>query len=79
VENKERIGEIGLNAVHPAHAGHGIGTAMYRHVMAIMKEHGAALATVSTGGDAAHGPARRAYAKAGLAAPLPSVTLYRLL
>jgi GNAT superfamily N-acetyltransferase len=72
-------GEIGLNAVHPEHAGIGIGTEMYEHVMARMKELGMALATVGTGGDPSHAPARRAYEKAGFGPAIPSITLYRLL
>jgi hypothetical protein len=38
-----------------------------------------ALATVGTGGDPSHAPARRAYAKAGFGPAIPSLTLYRLL
>ena len=53
------IGEIGLNAVHPDHAGKGLGTAMYEHVLKTMKASGIAVATVSTGGDPSHAPARR--------------------
>jgi GNAT superfamily N-acetyltransferase len=75
----KRLGEIGLNAVHPEHAGRGIGTKMYEHVLARMKELGMALATVGTGGDPGHAPARRAYEKAGFGPALPSVWLYRLL
>lgn len=60
-----RIGEIGLNAVHPRHAGRGLGTWMYEQVLERMKDQGAAVATVATGGDPSHAPARRAYAKAG--------------
>ena len=74
-----RTGEIGLNAVHPEHAGRGIGTELYEHVMARMKELGMALATVATGGDPSHAPARRAYQKAGFGPAIPSITLYRLL
>jgi hypothetical protein len=44
-----------------------------------MKEFGMALATVGTGADPSHAPARRAYEKAGFGAALPSVSLYRLL
>ena len=72
-------GEIGLNAVHPDRAGRGLGTWMYGHALARMKELGAALATVGTGGDPGHAPARRAYAKAGFGPTLLSVHLYRLL
>jgi len=76
---EKRTGEIGLNAVHPDHAGRGIGTEMYDHVLARMKELGIAVATVGTGGDASHGPARRAYEKAGFGPGIPSIYLYRLL
>jgi GNAT superfamily N-acetyltransferase len=79
VDAQARMGEIGLNAVRPAHAGRGIGTAMYRHVLALMRERGAAAAAVSTGGDPGHAPARRAYEKAGFGPAIPSVTLYKLL
>jgi RimJ/RimL family protein N-acetyltransferase len=75
----KRIGEIGLNAVHPNHAGQGIGTRMYDVVVAHMKQSGMALAAVSAGGDASHAPARRAYEKAGFGAGLPSVYLYKVL
>ncbi len=74
-----RTGEIGLNAVHPDRAGRGVGAAMYAHVLALMRQAGAAVAAVSTGGDPSHAPARRAYEKAGFGPALPSVTLYRTL
>ena len=74
-----KMGEIGLNAVHPDHAGSGIGTAMYEHALARMKEAGMRVATVSTGGDASHAPARRAYEKVGFAASIPSVWYCRAL
>ena len=79
IDADKRTGEIGLNAVHPAQAGRGIGTAMYEHVLALMKARGVAVATVGTGGDPSHAPARRAYAKAGFGPAIPSLTLYRLL
>lgn len=74
-----RTGEIGLNAVHPDHAGQGIGTAMYEFVMERMKRRGMAVATVGTGGDPGHLPARRAYEKAGFGPAVPSLYLYKLL
>jgi len=79
IDAGKRTGEIGLNAVRPEHAGKGIGTEMYEHALARMKERGAALATVSTGGDPSHAPARRAYEKAGFGPAIPSVSLYKLL
>ncbi len=74
-----QVGEIGLNAVHPDYAGKGIGTAMYEHVLGRMKEAGMRVATVSTGGDSSHAPARRAYEKAGFKVQIPSVWLCRKL
>ena len=65
--------------VDPAHAGRGIGTAMYAFALARMKEAGIRVATVATGGDASHAPARRAYAKAGFSAEIPSVWMCRTL
>ena len=78
--NKEtRVGEIGLNAVHPNHAGRGIGTAMYQHAIERMKEAGMQVATVATGGDPSHAPARSAYRKAGFDVEIPSVWMCRRL
>jgi ribosomal protein S18 acetylase RimI-like enzyme len=73
------VGEIGLNAVHPNHAGKGVGTAMYDFAIARMKEAGMRVATVATGGDPSHAPARRAYEKAGFTVQIPSVWLCRKL
>jgi GNAT superfamily N-acetyltransferase len=69
------IGEIGLNAVHPDWAGEGIGTEMYRFAIGRMREAGMRVATVSTGGDPSHAPARRAYEKAGFNLGIPSIWL----
>ncbi len=73
------IGEITLNAVHPEHSGKGIGTALYEHALAALKAAGMQLATVGTGGDPSHAPARRAYEKAGFSVHLPSIYMYRKL
>ena len=73
------IGEITLNAVHPDHAGKGIGTALYNHALAALEAAGIQLATVGTGGDPSHAPARRAYEKAGFSVHLPSIYMYRKL
>jgi ribosomal protein S18 acetylase RimI-like enzyme len=73
------VGEIGLNAVDPAHAGQGLGTRMYDVALARMREAGMRVATVSTGGDPSHAPARRAYAKAGFSVEIPSVWMCRTL
>lgn len=73
------VGEIGLNAVHPDHAGQGVGTAMYDFAIGRMKEAGMRVATVGTGGDPSHAPARRAYRKAGFTAEIPSVWMFRMI
>lgn len=73
------VGEVTLNAVHPDHGGKGIGTALYEHALANLKSAGMLLATVGTGGDPSHAPARRAYEKAGFSVHLPSIYMYRKL
>lgn len=73
------VGEIGLNAVHPDHAGKGIGTSLYEHALARMREVGLRVATVATGGDPSHAPARRAYVKAGFDVEFPSVWMCQVL
>ena len=52
---------------------------MYELVLERMREQGMLLATVGTGGDPSHAPARRAYEKVGFGPALPSVWLYRRL
>lgn len=79
LDHGTHVGEIGLNAVDPAHAGKGFGTAMYEFAVARMKEGGMKAATVGTGGDPSHAPARRAYQKAGFDAVIPSVWMSRKL
>ena len=71
-----RLGEIGLNAVHPDHAGNGIGTLLYDFALGRMRDAGMAVATVGTGGDPSHAPARQAYRKVGFHAELPTVWMY---
>ncbi|AUX42127.1 GCN5-like N-acetyltransferase [Sorangium cellulosum] len=79
LDPETHVGEIGLNAVDPAHAGKGIGTAMYEVAVARMKQAGMKVATVGTGGDPSHAPARRAYRKAGFDVEIPSVWMCRKL
>jgi ribosomal protein S18 acetylase RimI-like enzyme len=74
-----KIGEITLNAVHPDHGCKGVGTALYEHALAALKAAGMELATVGTGGDPSHAPARRAYEKVGFGVHLPSIYMYRKL
>lgn len=65
IDPERPVGEIGLNAVAPRMAGRGIGTHMYRYALDQMRAAGAKVATVATGGDPSHAPARRAYARVG--------------
>ena len=71
--DETKVGEIGLNAVDPQYAGSGIGTTMYRFAVSQMRKAGMKVATVATGGDSSHEPARRAYRKAGFSVEIPSV------
>ena len=73
------VGEIGLNAVHPDHAGKGVGTTMYDFALARMKEAGMQVATGATGADPSPVPARLAYEKAGFTVRIQSVWLSRKL
>ena len=79
VNEQTSIGEIGLNAVHPERASAGIGTAMYNVALERLRSAGMRVATVSTGGDASHAPARRAYQKAGFEVGIPSIWLCQAL
>jgi ribosomal protein S18 acetylase RimI-like enzyme len=74
-----KLGEIDLNAVHPDAQGKGLGVLMYEHALALMRERGMRAATVGTGGDESHAPARAAYQKAGFGPAIPNVYLYRML
>ena len=77
LDDASKVGEIGLNAVDPSFAGRGIGTEMYRFATEKMRSAGMRVATVATGGDPSHGPARRAYQKAGFNVEIPSVWMCR--
>lgn len=79
LDQDTKVGEIGLNAVAPSHAGRGIGTEMYDFAVVRMREAGMKVATVGTGGDPSHAPARRAYQKAGFTVEIPSVWMCRML
>lgn len=72
-----KVGELDLNAVHPDHQNGGLGTWMYEAALAFIKDAGMLVATVGTGGDASHAPARRAYERAGFGPSIPSVWYYK--
>ncbi len=79
VNETTKTGEICGNAVDPEVRGMGIGPKMYAFVQEKMREEGMIYATVYTGLDDGHAPARRAYEKAGFKANLPSVRYYKKL
>jgi ribosomal protein S18 acetylase RimI-like enzyme len=59
------MGEISMLAVDPDHQGCGIGTALTGFALDRLKDAGIKVATVETGGDPGHAPARRVYENAG--------------
>ena len=78
-DETSRVGEIGLNAAHPDHSNRGLGQKMYEYALSEMRRGGMLVATVGTGGDASHAPARRAYQKVGFQVWIPSIQMYRRL
>lgn len=78
-DEKRKTGEIGLNAVAPDWQRRGIGRALYDFALRDLKARGAEVASVGTGGDAAHEPARRAYAAVGFDKSIPGQYLFKLL
>ena len=79
LDEKKSLGTIRNNAVSPDYQGRGIGTAMYRHVLDLFRKSGMSYATVSTGLDPGHAPARKAYEKVGFDLRREDVTYYKKL
>jgi len=65
LNNETRIGQVQDNAVDPAFAGKGIGSAMHRQVLKALKKAGMEVAKVGTGTSDAFAAARRLYEKHG--------------
>lgn len=61
----DTVGEIWMLAVDPEDQNRGLGTALAERATAWLRESGARVAVVETGGDPGHAPARRVYEKAG--------------
>ncbi|HEX5614430.1 MAG TPA: GNAT family N-acetyltransferase [Acidimicrobiia bacterium] len=74
----ERSGEIYMIAVDPAAQRLGIASRLTQLALDEMRARGLDLATVSTGGDPGHAPARHTYEKAGFTA-FPQVWYAKLL
>ncbi len=65
LDRAREVGSIHFNAVHPDYQGHGVGTAQVERVLQIFRDEGMKYATVGTGLNEGHAPARRMYEKAG--------------
>jgi GNAT superfamily N-acetyltransferase len=74
----DAMGQIWMLAVDPDAQGRGLGTTMTNFATDWMRVAGMRLATIGTGGDPGHAPARRAYEKAGYTA-LPAVQYLKAL
>ena len=79
LDSEKSLGTIGNNAVAADYQGKGIATAMYRFLLEHFRKAGMAYATVTTGLDPGHAPARRAYEKAGFDLRREDVTYYKKL
>ena len=78
LHDEQSMGEIHMIAVDPPYQRRGVATALIAVATAWMEEQGRTVALISTGGDAGHAPARRAYERAGFTA-LPIVNYFRAL
>ena len=77
--NPERsIGELWMIAVDPQVQNRGLGTRLTNLATDWIRDAGMKAATIGTGGDSGHAPARRTYEKAGYT-PLPIVNYYKAL
>jgi ribosomal protein S18 acetylase RimI-like enzyme len=76
--HENETGEVYFLAVHPDYQNQGVGTELNLFALERLKEGGAKLAVVGTGGDESHAPARRSYEKVGYTA-LPLVRYYKSL
>ncbi|MEM1362808.1 MAG: GNAT family N-acetyltransferase [Pseudomonadota bacterium] len=79
LDHERKIGEIGINAIDPMHQGKGYGEKLHSAMLDQMRAAGMKAATVGTGADDTHAPARAAYAKVGFTQQIPSIYLYRAL
>ena len=79
IDSVKSMGTIGNNAVAPEAQGEGIGTMMYNYVLDLFQKRGLKYASVTTGLDEGHAPARSAYEKAGFDIARPDVTYYKYL
>lgn len=76
LDNDRKVGVITNNAADAQCGEKGIGQEMYQAVLEKFRQMGMLTASVNTGLDEGHAPARRAYERAGFQAHLDSVTYY---
>ncbi|OGV77429.1 MAG: hypothetical protein A3K19_12535 [Lentisphaerae bacterium RIFOXYB12_FULL_65_16] len=76
LDPNRKIGTIGNNAVDPACGLKGKGQEMYQAALRFFRDNGMLYASVRTGLDDAHAPARRAYERAGFDIRHDDVTYY---
>ena len=79
IDREKFLGTITNNAVAPEAQGRGVGTKMYAHALDLFRKEGLKFASVGTGLDEGHAPARKAYEKAGFDIARPDVTYYKYL
>ena len=77
-DSDEATGEMYMIAVDPDFQRQGLASGLTDFALEEMRRRGITLATVGTGGDPGHAPARRTYEKAGFT-PFPQVLYYTLL
>jgi len=78
VDPSRRNGEITHLAVSTAHRRHHVGTTLCKHAFGAMRALGAEVASIGTGGDDFHAPARALYESLGCTM-LPVAVYYRQL
>ena len=73
---RRRSAPVGYNAADPDCGLKGVGQLIYRTVLDEFRKRGVRIATVHTGLDDGHAPARHAYQRAGFNIQIPSVNYY---
>lgn len=76
VEPERRSATVTILAVSAKHRRHHMGMVLCEHAFGVMRELGAEVVTIGTGGDGFHAPARALYEALGCTA-LPVVVYYR--
>ncbi|MDG4766166.1 GNAT family N-acetyltransferase [Solwaraspora sp. WMMD406] len=76
VDPARRNASVTIIAVSAEHRRHGVGAALCEHAFGAMRELGAQVVEIGTGGDEFHAPARALYEALGCT-PLPVAVYYR--